>query len=147
MKIRHVTHEDVTTLSNWWEERSPQDVRDLVKRALRLKAHERGGGYVALNDQVPCGFAMLTYWVNVAEISDLFVIPGHRGQGIGTDILKTLLEKARKAGYTDIEIGVLASNTRARRLYERVGFVPVRTIQHKFSHGYEDIIYLLSSAQ
>jgi ribosomal-protein-alanine N-acetyltransferase len=118
-----------------------------VKRALRLKAHERGGGFVALNHQVPCGFAMLTYWVNVAEISDLFVVPGYRGQGIGTRILETLLEKARKAGYTNIEIGVLASNTRAQRLYERVGFVPVRTIQHRFPHGYEDIIYLLSSPQ
>ena len=147
MKMRHVSYEDVPTMSNWWAERSPQEVRDLVKRALRLKAHDRGGGFVALNDQVLCGFAMLTYWVNVAEISDLFVIPGYRGQGIGTDILKALLEQAHKAGYTDIEIGVLASNTRARRLYERMGFVPVRTIQHKFPHGYEDIIYLLSSPQ
>lgn len=147
MKLRPVAPQDIPIISAWWNDRQPQAVRELINRATKLYERKRGAGYVAVCGNVPCGFALLTYWVNVAEISDLLVIPAYRGQGIGTQILETLLGYARSAGYANVEIGVLASNSRARQLYERVGFVPVRTIQHRFTHGYEDIIFLLCSTQ
>jgi ribosomal protein S18 acetylase RimI-like enzyme len=147
MEIRHVTPEDVPSICDWWQDRTPQNVQELVDRAVRLQECQRGAGFVALCDHIPCGFAMLTYWVHVAEISDLLVIPAYRGQGIGTRIIKNLLNTAHTAGYPTIEIGVLAKNTRARHLYERLGFKPVRTIQHRVAHGYDDIVYLLRSIQ
>ncbi len=57
-----------------------------------------------------------------AKISDLVVLPTCRGRGIGTELVARAEEIARESGAADLYIGVLARNTGARRLYERVGF-------------------------
>jgi len=44
------------------------------------------------------------------------------GQGIGRALLTSVIEVAREGGYTQLELGVIADNTRARGLYERLGF-------------------------
>jgi ribosomal protein S18 acetylase RimI-like enzyme len=41
--------------------------------------------------------------------------------GIGTAVLKRLLEEAGRDGH-DLTLSVVAANTRARRFYERLGF-------------------------
>jgi ribosomal protein S18 acetylase RimI-like enzyme len=48
------------------------------------------------------------------------VLPGHRGRGIGSNLLKRLLESAG-AVYRKVCLSVSADNP-ALRLYERVGF-------------------------
>lgn len=44
------------------------------------------------------------------------------GLGIGTLILRGLIDKARAAGYSQLELDVVAENLRALRLYESLGF-------------------------
>ncbi len=46
----------------------------------------------------------------------------HRGRGIGRALMETTLEGARNRGFTRVELTVRVDNTRAIRLYERVGF-------------------------
>lgn len=57
-------------------------------------------------------------------IDTLAVLPSHRGQGIASQLLKAMIERARECGKP---AGLLVDkdNPRARRLYERVGFVQV----------------------
>jgi ribosomal protein S18 acetylase RimI-like enzyme len=55
------------------------------------------------------------------------VSPKMRGSGIGTKLLHTLTEYARKEGYRSVRLDVIDTNPAARRLYERVGFVPGKT--------------------
>ncbi|MFT5355853.1 MAG: RimJ/RimL family protein N-acetyltransferase [Polyangiales bacterium] len=52
------------------------------------------------------------------------VSPEFQGQGVGRLLLRQLVEDARRAepAITRIELGVVADNTRARALYESVGF-------------------------
>jgi ribosomal protein S18 acetylase RimI-like enzyme len=50
-----------------------------------------------------------------------------RGRGIGTKLLHSLVEYAKKEGYQSVRLDVIDTNPAARRLYERVGFVPVKT--------------------
>lgn len=50
-----------------------------------------------------------------------------RGGGIGTKLLTSLIEFAHNEGYRSIRLDVIDTNPAARRLYERVGFKPVRT--------------------
>ena len=46
-----------------------------------------------------------------------------RGQGLGTAMMKTMLDWARKSSHIDvIWLGVYATHTRAIALYERLGF-------------------------
>ena len=55
------------------------------------------------------------------------VAPEMRGQGVGTRLLRQLMVYGRDAGYHTLRLDVIDINPAARRLYERVGFVAVRT--------------------
>jgi ribosomal protein S18 acetylase RimI-like enzyme len=50
-----------------------------------------------------------------------------RSQGIGTVLLQALCEEARTRNYRAVRLDVITSNPRARALYERFGFVPLKT--------------------
>lgn len=50
-----------------------------------------------------------------------------RGRGIGTKLLHRLIEYAQNEGYRSVRLDVIDTNPAAQRLYERVGFVPVKT--------------------
>lgn len=69
-----------------------------------LKGDERGYGYV--DDETP-------------ELG-MAVLPEHRGRGIGSALLRRLLESAA-AAYRSVCLSVSADNP-AVRLYERAGF-------------------------
>jgi ribosomal protein S18 acetylase RimI-like enzyme len=54
-------------------------------------------------------------------------VQAHRGRGIGSLLLAALYQEAAERGYRSIRLDVVATNTRARALYERHGFRPTRT--------------------
>ena len=55
------------------------------------------------------------------------VSPAARGGGIGTKLLDRLKEHAVEDGFRSIRLDVIDTNPAARRLYERMNFVPVNT--------------------
>lgn len=57
-----------------------------------------------------------------AYISDLVVLPSHRGLGLGRALLERAEEYARGQGAQVLRIGVLAKNEGARALYQNYGF-------------------------
>lgn len=58
-----------------------------------------------------------------SAILGMGVLAAHRGKGIGRALLKRTLAAAKDRGYTRIELSVRADNERAKKLYERFGFV------------------------
>jgi ribosomal protein S18 acetylase RimI-like enzyme len=52
------------------------------------------------------------------------VLPGHRGSGIGTVLIRAILEQARDLGFRALSLSVEDHNP-AVRLYERAGFSKV----------------------
>ena len=58
-----------------------------------------------------------------------------RGQGVGTALLATLEDYARAERYTHIRLDVIDTNTAARRLYERLGFVAQDTADFEVLRG------------
>jgi RimJ/RimL family protein N-acetyltransferase len=52
----------------------------------------------------------------------MYVTPEARGSGLGTVLVETLLEHASKE-VEQVQLTVVASNPRARRFYQRIGFV------------------------
>ena len=57
-----------------------------------------------------------------AYISDLVVLPQHRGQGLGGKLLARAEALAREAGVGTLHVGVLAKNRAAQKLYQNMGF-------------------------
>ena len=60
------------------------------------------------------------------------VSPKMRGSGIGTKLLQSLIAYAKKEGYRSVRLDVIDTNPAARGLYERIGFVPVKTEQFAY---------------
>jgi GNAT superfamily N-acetyltransferase len=60
-----------------------------------------------------------------AHVTDLYVTPEVRGRGVGMALLAGVVEPARAAGLDHVSLEVLTGNAEARRLYDRLGFVPV----------------------
>lgn len=50
-----------------------------------------------------------------------------RGQGVGTLLLDAICQEAQTRGFHAVRLDVVDANPRARALYERVGFAPLKT--------------------
>lgn len=76
-------------------------------------------------------FAFLTlrpspyYEGPVAMLEELYVAPGHRGQGIGTQLMAAVLAEIQQRGAGELQINVDDVDVDARRFYERRGFTNI----------------------
>jgi len=59
------------------------------------------------------------------RIVDIALLPQYRDQGVGSRVIRRLMEEAGRSGLP-VELHVSAAN-RARRLYERLGFEAIST--------------------
>lgn len=71
------------------------------------------------------------YWVwqgkEELRLLDLAILPWARGRGVGTALVRALIDEGRAAG-TKVRHTVFVMNEGARRLYERLGFVVFETV-------------------
>jgi GNAT superfamily N-acetyltransferase len=78
------------------------------------------------------GYAFLVrFWSNalggeVCEVDELYVRPDERGKGLGSALFESI-DAGRFGSFTATALGVTPGNARARRLYERLGFLPAGT--------------------
>jgi RimJ/RimL family protein N-acetyltransferase len=59
------------------------------------------------------------------------VLKEYRNQGIGLEMMKTLVQESQKAGLKTIELEVFANNPQAYHIYEKAGFKQVGRIPKK----------------
>ena len=78
---------------------------------------------VILADGQPIGRLYLARWAEEHRIIDIAIVPEHRGRGIGSRLLADVIAEADAVG-KPVSIHVEMQNP-ARRLYERLGFLPV----------------------
>ncbi|KAI9852290.1 MAG: hypothetical protein M1838_001178 [Thelocarpon superellum] len=86
-----------------------------------LLAHDERGaviGCVAVRPQPQDG---------CCEIKRLYVSPEGRGLGLGTALVKAILDTARRLGYRDVRLDTLPSMVGAIALYRKAGFQPIPT--------------------
>ena len=60
-----------------------------------------------------------------ADVLTLAVDPAHWGQGVGTALLRALVDEAGRRGHTEVMLEVREDNPRARALYLRHGFTEI----------------------
>lgn len=94
---------------------SPQDFLDMVDRD--------GSLYVtALCDDEVIGCCGVTNACGDGDINNVVVAETWRGQGVGKQMLATLMELGKKIGIVNYTLEVRVSNAPAIRLYESLGF-------------------------
>lgn len=65
-------------------------------------------------------------------IDSLAVIKELRGKGIGSSLLKFIIDFARSKGYLRVKLQVIGKNWRAKKLYEKKGFKEGRILNLPF---------------
>ena len=59
---------------------------------------------------------------NSYYICGVAILPDHRGQGLGTQLMALAEEQALAKGYAELSLIVFEENRRAKALYERLGY-------------------------
>jgi ribosomal protein S18 acetylase RimI-like enzyme len=106
---------------------------------------------VAELDGRPVGWAKIEHPTELAasghvwHVSGLAVDPSFEGRGAGHALMEALIELARERGGLRMTLRVFATNERARRLYERLGFVVEGVLRGEFMVGdghYVDDVFM-----
>ncbi|MEO7603343.1 MAG: GNAT family N-acetyltransferase [Sphingomicrobium sp.] len=98
--------------------------RQLANPAFAFRLAERGG---TLAGYVKCGPNELPLddpkgaW----ELHQLYVAEAAKGQGVADMLMDWALDEARRRDFTDVVLSVFVDNHRARRFYEKRGFVEI----------------------
>jgi RimJ/RimL family protein N-acetyltransferase len=127
-----------------WHERAPLSLAQVEARIARL-ADEQGKEVVTfviclVADERPIGEVMLVDLDRVNGSAQLGIFIGEAGEwgkGYGTDAVNAIVD----FGFAELRLAriwlnVWTENPRARRAYEKAGFVHEGTVRHdRFEHG------------
>lgn len=59
---------------------------------------------------------------SICELQKMYFLPAARGKGVGSEMMKTCLDKAKQEGYTQCYLETMPYMENARKLYVRSGF-------------------------
>ena len=88
------------------------------------------------------GFCAFWLVVDEIHINNVAILPGFRGQGMGTALMTHVFAEARRLGARRATLEVRTSNEGARRLYERLGFYAAGTRRQYYTNPVEDALIL-----
>jgi putative acetyltransferase len=78
------------------------------------------------DDQIAGCIAMRKIAPGVCEMKRLFVRPAYRGTGLGRVLVNSIIDEARKLGYTHMRLDTLPGRMdKAIALYHSIGFVEI----------------------
>ena len=97
-----------------------------------------------LKDEDGRSLAFCACWQLVDElhINSLAVAPERRREGLGTELMRAVLAKAREEGAKRATLEVRRSNEAARALYERLGFEVEAIRPDYYTNPREDALIL-----
>jgi len=78
------------------------------------------------DDQIAGCIAMRKHGPGICEMKRLFVRPAYRSTGLGRVLVNTIIDEARKLGYTHMRLDTLPGRMdKAIALYRSIGFVDI----------------------
>lgn len=109
--------------NNIYANKEPNRIQRLRKQTLDNKDIT----YMFFDGDTFVGSSM----VKEEDLDDIFVVPALQGKGYGRKIVESTIKLQQKNNPEKITLGVLDWNTKAKNLYESVGFQVYRTVEHR----------------
>ena len=134
LRIEIATNADVPALLGMMEpfnvfENIPWRAEAMASALHKLLADPAlGAAGLFKRDQELVGYCVVTWGYDLewagrdAFLTELFLVPEARGQGLGPQAMTLLEELAKQNGARALHLMVREENTPARRLYERQGY-------------------------
>jgi ribosomal protein S18 acetylase RimI-like enzyme len=130
VSVRRATDADLGTLRELWSafqdeipepvwvdvdvEQELAEIAEIVRDEIALLAEEDG---------TAVGYALARRRSSrLGRLTDLYVVPGVRGQGVARDLTREVVRLLREQGLDHVDLQVVASNAAARAIYARWGF-------------------------
>ena len=144
-----LTHAETDYLLSYPDEQSTDDEQE----ARSLEATERSGSeveLVAIIDGRIVGSAGVSAVRSRRKVAHracfgISILKEYWGMGIGRVLMEASIDCARQAGYTQLELEVVAGNERALSLYQRVGFEEYGRNPRGYrsaAAGYQELVHM-----
>lgn len=101
--------------------------------------------FVAESAGTLMGYAVFWWAHGEAELGDIAVSARHRGRGVGTALLRSVIEDARGRGVRRVFLEVREGNADAISLYRRFGFREVGRRPDYYRQPREDALVMVRS--
>jgi len=137
--LRRMTAEDVGAVHALEQQLFPVDAWPLEMFFAEL-AQPICWYWVAELDGAIVGYAGLMCIPPVGDVQTIAVVLEHEGRGIGSALLRTLHEQARRLGAQEMLLEVRADNPRAQRLYRRFGYEQIHVRPRYYRDGADALI-------
>ena len=102
-----------------------------VQRAFHARAFNVHRWQIITDGETGIGMLDVDYRPGEIYLSRIEIHPDHQGRGIGTRLIRALLDEAQQEGH-DLVLDVLTVNRRAQALYFRLG---LREVARHGDHG------------
>jgi putative acetyltransferase len=81
---------------------------------------------LAMDDTIACGcVALRKLDEGICEMKRLYVKPSGRGKGLGKQLVQTVIDEAKKIGYTKMRLDTVPKMKEAITLYRSIGFYEI----------------------
>lgn len=98
-------------------------LQETTPASVFLNAREHGRLWVALVDQLPVGFAHVEMLaVDLPHLQEMDVLPHHGRRGVGTALLRAVVDWALRCGYQEITLTTFRAVPWNMPFYSRLGF-------------------------
>ncbi len=144
--VRDMTLDDVPVVSALEQRLFPVDAWPLQTFLDELSQPETRRYLVAQGSDGIVGYAGLMCIEPIADVQTIAVVPEYEGRGIGTTLLTTLIDEARRRRAADVLLEVRADNPRAQQLYVRFGFEQIHVRPRYYRDGVDALIMRLQLA-
>jgi [ribosomal protein S18]-alanine N-acetyltransferase len=92
------------------------------------------------DDAAVVGYAGLLTVGPEADVQTVAVRPDRQGQGLGALLTERLVEEARARGCAQVLLEVREGNSKALRLYERLGFTSIARRAGYYGPGHDAVV-------
>ena len=137
MEVRYVTAKDnLLDISEIYEKSWKFAYRDMIPEVYlnsiptgywANRIADRQNLVITENNQAigTAGFRKSVWeqYGDCGEIVSIYLLPAYMGKGYGQYLLSACVEELRKSGFHKIILWVLEENQRARKFYEKNGFI------------------------